>query len=132
VMQAGIERPNALDGEPMLDLPAALGEVREAVEAWLPPDTAVLMKEVEYLQERLAEAGVPSIRAEEQTPSATRAALAGTVCLDAVEWWSHHRPNGWSLEQHLGNPRINLSQPWEKDLAMRVAELVAFEKGIRE
>lgn len=62
-------------------------------------------------------------------------ALGAGTLLDvadaAVEWWAARRPAHWSVEQHLGNPRINCPTEREKTLAMRVAELVAIDRGMK-
>lgn len=48
----------------------------------------------------------------------------------AIGWWASFRPNGWSVEQHLGNPRVRLTRKDDKALAEKVAAWVALERGI--
>lgn len=62
-------------------------------------------------------------------PEAAPAILLAVA--DAAQaWWASKRPNGWTVEQHLSNPRVNTSTPKEKNLAMKVAVWVALQKGI--
>jgi hypothetical protein len=49
----------------------------------------------------------------------------------AVAWWAMHRPLAWSVERHLGNPRINCSTAEQNALAEKVAYWVALQRGIR-
>lgn len=42
----------------------------------------------------------------------------------ALHWWEMHRPIGWTLRQHLDNPRVNTATPAERQLAESVAAAV--------
>lgn len=50
----------------------------------------------------------------------------------AVEWWASKRPVRWTVEQHLGNPRINTATSAEKRLAEAVAEWVFSQRSEAE
>lgn len=41
-----------------------------------------------------------------------------------LRWWRSHRPLGWSLDEHLNNPDVNLTEPEDRNLARFVARLV--------
>jgi len=43
------------------------------------------------------------------------------VELAAYVWWTSKRPVGWSEENHLKTPAINVSTPSEAHLALAVA-----------
>ena len=46
----------------------------------------------------------------------------------ALLWWKGHRPLGWSPEQHLKEPAVNVATAGAERLAEAVARYVAADK----
>ena len=42
----------------------------------------------------------------------------------ALLWWEGKRPLGWQLDDHLGTPAVNTTNPWEVELARTIAAAV--------
>jgi hypothetical protein len=65
--------------------------------------------------------------------SQRRATTQARVLLAASAWWYAHRPVGWSLSDHLGNPAINCGARCSEGLlAAAVADLVRERRKQRE
>ena len=50
-----------------------------------------------------------------------------TLRIAAIKWWLARRPEGWGLEKHLQNPKVNCVSNIESELACEIARSIQEE-----
>jgi hypothetical protein len=61
-------------------------------------------------------------------PSASASEILLNVADEAIAWWEGKRPCGWSVDEHLNNPTVNVN-PADHGLAEAVSSWVRIGGG---